>query len=220
MDLDLDKSTKELMLMAFSNNLPADAMEQIAEQVAEGIADLAGESFAPFEAVAEDPVATPAPLVDLAEESFEVWILEFGTIEQNWDSGKDLLLLAKATGRWHHQIRFNGVGHAFARSSLQKDNDEPLLIKELIVSPLARKIDEAIHWIDSNVQENYLTHMLSVPAYQLIAFWLIDEANQTSQVFTISSPNLGEGLATNQLIKSDVFLSELVKRKPFSGIIS
>jgi hypothetical protein len=162
-------------------------------------------------------------------ESFSLWMLETEKIKQaDWP---DLRELVKPTHRWHHQIKIDGKGVAFARSTPPKDSQGSHYITELFApSPdardenpqasLAERIDEAIDWIDQNVKQDYLVHLLAVPAYQVNAFWLFDLSRHESQVVVIDSPPEFEELKRGKLFTSRQFLEAISKERiePITGI--
>src|SRR5213593_77019 len=121
-------------------------------------------------------------------ESFSLYMLpaegiQRGTEHRDWP---DLQHLVKETGRWHHQIRFGGKGRGFARSIAPPYAPERSSIRELFLSPLAERIDKTIDWLDKHVSEDLVVRLLEVPAYQVYAFWIFDEAKGESRVVNIS----------------------------------
>jgi|SRR6185436_17036475 len=177
--------------MAHAESLPNDVLEAVAEQIGAilpGVADSAD---------LRDAQVTMG-------ETFELWALGADAITQPIN---DLNQLATQTGRWHHQVAYRGEIGSFARSAPLGAEPSSWRVAEFFESPLAKKIDEAINWIDQNTDMDPLVRLLVVPAYQLHAFWLLDAENV--QVFVIDCPSQFTYLRSGYLFSQDEFLQSL-----------
>lgn len=116
-------------------------------------------------------------------ENVDVWQLSANLVPE---STNDLNLVAKPTGEWHLQVKAEDIPIAYARSSPIGFDPTDWLVDGVFQSDLAQKIDEAVDWIDANVQnDNILVRLLVAPAYQLHAFWLIDQDEPNQQTIVI-----------------------------------
>jgi hypothetical protein len=116
-------------------------------------------------------------------ENVDVWQLPANLVTEPTN---DLNFLAKPTGEWHLQVRSDDIPIAYARSSPIGFAPTDWLVDGVFQSDLAQKIDEVMTWIDANLQnENILVRLLVAPAYQLHAFWLIDQDEPSQQTIVI-----------------------------------
>ena len=193
----------------------------------------AGERAASAEAAGEGE-AKPAELV----ETFAVWTLDARSLspprgrgaakksgaKKSVAKGDSLRALARPTGRWHHQIKVGGRAAAFARSSGARLKLDSASLRGLFVSPLARKVEAAIDWIDENEPEDRdgvrdpVVRLLVVPPYQLHAFWLLDEREGTSEVFVVDAPPRLDAPGRARLIDEREFLELLRRSRPVRGL--
>jgi hypothetical protein len=156
--------------------------------------------------------------IDLGE-TFAVWVLAPEQIYSGARQGEDLVKLAADTGHWHHQIRFEGKGMAYARSMRGDENEgnESWRLCELGVSVLAEEIQAAAEWSDANMSDDYVMRLLMVPSRQVRAFWFIDEAKQTSSVYIITAPPYFKKLRKKTRMSSSEFLTALASEREISG---
>ncbi len=155
--------------------------------------------------------------IDLGE-TFAVWALRTDKIRSGVEKDEDLVKLAANTRHWHHQIRFDGKGLAYARSKPgEGEGNERWKLCELGVSTLAAEIQAASEWSDDNVPDDYLMRLLVVPSRQVRAFWFIDEPNQTSHVYIINSPPYFKDVWKKRSMSSREFLTALAAERPISG---
>ncbi|MCA1615783.1 MAG: hypothetical protein LC800_17115 [Acidobacteria bacterium] len=133
--------------------------------------------------------------------------------------------LARSTGRWHHQIRVGGSAAAFARSAGQKLKLDGASLRGLFVSPLARKVEEAVGWIDANERDERdggrdpLVRLLVVPSRQLHAFWLLDERGGTSEVLIVDAPARFDAAGRGRRLLGEQEFLEMVRRsRPVRGL--
>jgi hypothetical protein len=116
-------------------------------------------------------------------ENVDVWQLPANLVAEPTN---ELKLLAKPTGQWHLQIKSEDIPIAYARSSPMGFAPNDWLVDGVFQSDLAQKIDQTVDWIDGNLQnENILVRLLVAPAYQLHAFWLIDQDEPSQQKIVI-----------------------------------
>lgn len=199
--------------MANAEKLSNDVLNVVAEQIKERLGNVSPERF--FIPLAN---GAPTPSAELTE-SFDVWMLGVDNLDSYAQAETDLLNLAKPTGRWHHQIRFDDRGGAFALSKPLGPEASSWSVREISVSPIADDIDKAITLVDDlNLPDDRLVRMLVAPAFHLKAFWIIDKTANTSEVLVISaSPSLTH-LKLNEKISSKDFLDALLKERPIIGI--
>lgn len=146
-------------------------------------------------------------------ESFAVWSLGADAVTK---SGVDLSQLAQQTGRWHHQINIDGKAEAFARSMSLGPDAASWSVREMFESEIAKKIDDAIEWVDQNVEGDPLVRLLVIPAYHVHAFWL--KEGDASQVLVVDMPQGFTQLQSGTLYSSAEFLEALAKEQHIVGI--
>lgn len=221
--------------MAHADKVSRAALASLAEEIGELLdgAEL-GEEIAPASLAEVAGGATEAWSAELVE-TFAVWTLDARALTRGRGAAKKsgakksaaksdrLSAHARATGRWHHQIRVGGIAAAFARSSgakLELDSASP---SGLFVSPLAGKVEEAIDWIDENEPEGRdgardpVVRLLVVPSHQLHAFWLLDEGEGTSEALVIDAP-ARFGAPARRLLGEGEFLELLRRSRPVRGL--
>jgi hypothetical protein len=140
---------------------------------------------------------------------------------------KDLSELAELTGRRHHQLKYNKIPLAYARS-LVKDNDS---LCQLFATKLAGKVENAITWLDTPQNQppqfaegTWLVRLLTIPTYHAHAF-LIQKAQNgngvavgDSYVFVVSAPAWLENLQDKKLFDTREFLLAFKDQKPIIGL--
>lgn len=158
-------------------------------------------------------------------ETFDVWMLRLDTIAYGAAYNIELTKLATDIGRYHHQITFAGLAEAFARSSLPVTPQGSPTLEELFVSPLAKRIDEAIEWIDQTVTDDPLVRLLVVPSHYLSALWLAYSTGPSRVLIvdvggapSIDFEHILNGLKANQLHDSSAFLQALSNTLPALGV--
>lgn len=194
----------------------------------------AGARAATAAAAAGEGEPEPAELV----ETFAVWTLDARALapvsgrgaakksgaKKSGAKGNSLRAFARPTGRWHHQIKVGGRAAAFARSSGPRLKLDSASLRGLFVSPLARKIEAAIDWIDENEPEERdgvrdpVVRLLVVPSHQLHAFWLFDEREGTSEVFVVDAPPRLDATGRGGLIDEREFLDLLRRSRAVRGL--
>ncbi|HJQ23018.1 MAG TPA: hypothetical protein VKA60_03820 [Blastocatellia bacterium] len=185
--------------MVHTDSIPPEALARIADQIGIGITGLL------------DPEQLDDLHIELAE-SFQLWMIGAAPVQHFWQKSQDLFNCVQPTSRWHHQIKFNGEAAAFARSSPPDKDSEQWLLCELFVSSLAKRIEKGIAKIDQRETEfknNPVVRLLVAPAYQLYAFWLLDEIEMASRVMVIDCPKEFGKLKTYNFFNSSEFLAAL-----------
>jgi len=198
--------------MAHAPEIPAAALASIARQIGSRLSRPPG---APGRFVAAE--ALPAEI----GESFPVYMLGVDAIPYR-HSG--LAKIVRPTGVWQHQIRYGAQAQDIASSlgpppgaaAAAPGAAPDWQVQEVVQSPAAPRIDDAIAWIDKNVPGDPEANLLAVPAFYLTAFWLHD-SNGDNVVIADMPPRLGN-LQPLKLYSSDDFLSQLADIKPMSGV--
>lgn len=150
-------------------------------------------------------------------ESMQVWSL---SVDATTSLQMPFRESAINTQRWHHQIRFNQVTTAFARTKRERKSAdskaERWRIVRLCDSPLARQIDIAIEWIEANKLPEGTVRLLDIPAYDVDAFWL--ESKGGDYVILISAPDAYEALEKQRVYKKKEFLDQLSQLPFIQGV--
>jgi hypothetical protein len=148
--------------------------------------------------------------IKVDEEPIAVYALpavDYGSAAQR---GKDLGELAKPTGHWHYQIRFNGKSLAYARSALL--NNDRASLSKVSVSSLAAAIDVVLR----NVHNRLWVRLLTVPERHVNALWWTDEAGK-SQVRVLPG-RFTKPESTLETLDSRDFLNFLNEKPRLDGI--
>lgn len=186
--------------MAHVQKLPDHALDAIAKQVGKLYPSL------------DNNVTQAQPLAALTE-TFPIWTLSIDAI----DTGKNNLLeLVQDTHRWHSQILIDGKPEAVARSIVLDGDASSWSVKQVLKGDLAKTVDDAIRWIDAEVETDSLVRILEVPAFFITALWLID--GQESSIVIAKCPESLQEL--NRLVQysSQEFLEILRRESPAVGI--
>lgn len=162
--------------MAHADPFPVDALPSIAAAVGRRLTVLPG-------------VPGDINLVQLAE-TFALWTLRAETLDSDYDATPDLERVASVTDRWHHQVRGEAGAFAFARSVRAGEHRNEWQVAEVFVSPLARRVDDAIDWIDAHISQDPVARLLVVPTLQVHAFWL--HGDGTEQLVVVDAPAAAE----------------------------
>lgn len=142
--------------MAHAPEIPQAALQSIARQI--------GERLTP-PGMATLSAGQPLEIT----ESFPVFMLGLDAVRQRPDNLRNVAL---QTGVWQHQLRHGVAAMEIARSIEPGAAGAQWQLQEVVTSPSAGRIDEAITWIDQNVPEDAIANLLVVPAFYLSAFWL------------------------------------------------
>lgn len=148
--------------MLVKENLPEARLETISKQITGMLAGLL------------DKRASQPNSMQLRE-SFAIWTLNLRDLTDN--PPKDAGLPALETGYWHHQILFDGKPKAHARSEVFPKR--PARVREVAISPLAKKIDDAIEFVESPERDwasSDVVHvqLLALPSLLIYTFRLVE----------------------------------------------
>jgi len=188
--------------MVETDFIPEDALQSIARQIGFEITSLA------------EPEFLSSIEIELAE-TLQFWVLSAEPGEQG--IGNSLAHLLQPTGRWHHQIKFNGAAAAFARSSEPDEDSDQWVLCELFISPFAERIARGIDQIEHLESNNSIVRLFIAPAYKIHALWLVNQ-DETSQVLVIDRPEEFIELPTNRLVDSRNFLAAVSSLHDIVGI--
>ena len=146
-------------------------------------------------------------------ETFAVWMIGLDDLLSGPDN---LSELAIETGRWHHQLNVDGDAGVFARSKAHGGNPSGRRITEVFRSQLAEKIDASVTWIDENLRGDPLVRLLTIPAYHLTAFWLVEERRDS--VMIVDVPAYYSMLESGfDVLAAETFLDTVRRGSPAEG---
>jgi hypothetical protein len=192
--------------MATADPLPQAALQSVAAQLGQFLA-------AP-------PAQTPAALAVVQQpELAESLAVCFVTAAQVEDPPKDLGVLARPSGYWHHQVRTAAGATHMARSSRQGfAGTDDMQVEQLVASPVAAKIDAAIAWVDEEHPDDDATvRLLVIPAYYVHALLMV-RGEKYSAVLADQPPGFTE-LKERKEYPLRKFLKRLAKESP-SGTLT
>jgi hypothetical protein len=208
--------------MAFTRELRQDVLDAISSMVGARLVDLAKSSggVSPL-AAARAHAADAAPWGEKASElaeSFPLWMLDPNSLTPETN---DLRIVARPTRRWHHQIRLPNGTWSHARSEVRGDEADPRswFLQEVVSGYLAMSIDRAIAKIDMELPDSYVARLLSIPAYLINVFWLLDEQSDDQRFFLIPSPGSPGRLKSDALLEASQFLALLRSHRPVQGLV-
>lgn len=186
--------------MAHVQKLPEGTLDAIAEQVGRLYPSL------------DNTVTQRQPSAELTE-TFPVWFLSIDAINTGNDN---LLELAQDTLRWHSQISIDGKPEGVVRTMASGNALSDWTVRQILKGNFAKTIDDAIQWVDAEVETDPLVRILEIPAFFITALWLID--GQESNVVITTLPKNLQSL--NPLVKyaSQHFLKVLRRELPVIGI--
>jgi len=154
-------------------------------------------------------------------ENFEIWTIPSSMIRPF--EGR-LSLIARQTGRLHHQIRLNRHQRAthVAQSSMPIDGRPGgrLLVHSVMASPLAAQIDQAAAFIDDAEKgehdlESRDVRLLHIPSRLIHAFWLAGPNDD--KIVVIDMPQQTSGLKLRHVYDAHEFLTRLLKTPAIKG---
>ena len=181
--------------MAHVQKLPDDAVDAIAKQVGRLYPSL------------DNSVTQSQPSAELTE-TFPVWFLSIDAINRGNDN---LLELAQDTRRWHSQIWIDGKPEGVARAMAPGSDSSDWAVRQILKGDFAKTIDDAIRWVDAEVETDPLVRILEIPAFFITALWLID--GQESSVVIVRLPEHIQSLSPFVQYSSKDFL-EVLRREP------
>ncbi len=189
--------------MAKTETLPNDVLDVLAQKLGSRLPRI----------LPADALGGAAPSL---RETFALWMLEASDVIAPTN---DLTRLVKNLGVWHHQIASAGNPVAFARSRPLGSDAASWSIREVSTSKLAAAIDDAISWIDANIPDPLTVRLVTIPAYNVYAFLLYDEADTSKQkVVVISAPPGTRTLTTHKVYSSQEFLDALRATQHIRGL--
>ena len=181
--------------MAHVQKLPDDALNAIAKQVGRLYPSL------------DNNVTQRQPSAELTE-TFPVWFLSIDAI--NTGNG-NLLELAQDTLRWHSQIWIDGKPEAVVRTMASGDDVSDWGVRQILKGNFAKAVDDAIRWVDAEVETDSLVRILEIPTFFITTLWLID-GQESSVVIARHSENL-QNLSPLVQYSSQEFL-RVLRREP------
>ena len=183
--------------MAHVQELPDGALDTIAKQVGRLYPSL------------DNNVTRLQPSAELTE-TFPVWFLSTDGISTGSDN---LLEIAQNTGRWHSQIWIDGKPKGVAHFVAVDEDASDWTVTQVLKGDLAKTVDDAIRWVDAEVNTDALVRILEIPAFFITALWLID-GQESSVVIARYSENL-QSLSRLVQYSSEDFL-EVLRREPYA----
>ena len=186
--------------MAHVQTLPDDTLNAIAKQVGRLYPSL------------DNNVPQRQPSAELTE-TFPVWFLSIDAISTGSDN---LLELAQDTLRWHSQIWIDGRPEAVVRTMASGDDVSDWVVRQILKGDFAKAVDDAIRWVDAEVEADPLVRILEIPTFFMTALWLID-GQESSVVIVRCSENL-QNLSRFVQYSSQEFLRVLRQEPHAIGI--
>ena len=186
--------------MAHVQKLADDAVDAIAKQVGRLYPSL------------DNNVTQRQPSAELTE-TFPVWFLSIDAINTG---NNNLLELAQDTLRWHSQISIDGKPEGVVRAMASGDDASDWTVRQILTGNFAKTIDDAIQWVDTEVETDPLVRILEIPALFITALWLID-GQESSVVIAKRSENL-QSLSPLVQYSSQDFLGALRREPHVIGI--
>ena len=181
--------------MAYVQKLPDDALVAIAEQVGRLYPSL------------DNEVTQRQPSAELTE-TFPVWFLSIDAINTGNDN---LLELAQDTLRWHSQISIDDKPEGVVRAMASGNDASDWTVRQIVKGDFAKTMDDAIQWVDAEVETDPLVRILEIPSFFITALWLID--GQESSVVIARLPEHLQSLSPLVQYSSQRFL-RVLRREP------
>lgn len=201
--------------MAFSKTLPADVLKVIAGDIGARLQPT------PDHINFIGPGLENLPQSSLnVGESFEVWKLTPDALEEIAYGNREIEALTRRSGLWHHQIRRNGEAIGFARSKPFAADAESWSVRDIFISEMAKKIDEAITYVDKYIEEDVEARLLSIPIQQVEAFWFVSGDSSSHKVLIISTSDRIREFEALKEMSSEDFLAALVTKQHGMGVRS
>lgn len=188
--------------MASVRKISRDTKEDLARQIGEQLMFLA-------------PDAVQGKTVELRDD-FAMWRLKKDSLELIVDkSENELGKLSELSDRWHHQIIADGQPIAFARSIAQEGSSLRTVV-DLILSPIAKHIESAIEWLESEVdQDPDDARLLPIPSLYLHTFWVIEESRHRPDVIVVAdSPREQRQFKQRAKIRPSEFIENIRRSVP------
>jgi hypothetical protein len=187
--------------MAHAKLLPQDVLANIAREVSKRLPPPALGAM------------TPGATLEVAD-TFPIYMLG---LDATTHLNKTFSELAINTGDWYHLIRSSTGEHLSARSTANgPDAQDWQLLSLSRSSDLAKRVDEAIVWIDSNVLGDAETRMLKIPAYFITAFWLLDLGKD--EIVLVDMPKRSTNLQYGRVYTATEFLTIVSAERHSQGV--
>ncbi len=148
-------------------------------------------------------------------EAIELWSLP---ADATLEPTNDFRLLAQRTGQWHHQIKLGGNAAATALSMPSGPAAEDWKVTQFSQGDLAAKIDEVVGWLSANAPANAEVRLLMIPAYQVVAAWLLDNNDQSVVIISATRP-ISDTLGPHHFFTTKEVLDVLRSVSVAEGII-
>lgn len=179
-----------------------------ADKYSEGASAAVARQLAAYFAPAS-PTALAAPDRELSE-ALAICFLEAGQVRK---PPRDLSVLARPSGVWHHQIRTGGTATHTARSLQSGLAAESVEVQQMAESPIAEKIDLALAWADKHVKGRATIRLLVAPAYYLHALLVVRDGEYSAVL--ADKPDESIPIEYEREYPLAEFLKALGKIKPF-----
>jgi hypothetical protein len=121
-----------------------------------------------------------------------------------------LSLLIQPSGFWHHQVHTAAGPTHSARSSQQGFELTYLQVEQIVQSPIAAKVAEALAWVDQSFADDDATvRLLVIPAYYVQALLII--RGQKYSAVLVDQPAASRRLEYRKEYVLRTFLKQLGK---------
>lgn len=145
-------------------------------------------------------------------ETLEIWFLEPLPLSPD----ASFASLPRPSGQWHHQIRSEGSGTHYARSTPFGPNENEWDVRCVVKSTISEKVHEAIRWIDRTVPDDgSFGRLLVVPSFHMHAIWLHSETY--NRIVIVDMPKMS-GLRYKHVYTGDEFLKAIWTKPRTRGI--
>lgn len=150
----------------------------------------------------------PATKTVNLRESFAAWEIPLYGVEESL--APKAQFPAREAGYWHHQLMLDEEVAAHAESEPRL---RPRRVRRVTISPLAKKIDDAITWVDRHEGElekdfpNVSVRFLAIPSILIYAFWLVEP----KKVYVIDAFSAFKSLKAGQLLDEKEFLKRMIR---------
>lgn len=223
--------------MAHTDDIRADVLENVARQ----IADFVDRGLEKELIVEGPPPDAPNDIGDekplWVQDSLLVYKLSREALHVIRDSRAegDLGDWVTPTGQSYHQIFLKGEAKAFARSLMPEGESQEVVLCQLSVSPLARRVEDAFNIIkerekketqkkldgsreyDEVLAANPVVRLLDLPSYHIFALWLYAEALRRSRILVVVAPQRFGGEWAGSFLTTAQFFERLKNSGPLTG---
>jgi hypothetical protein len=181
--------------MTGKEELPREARKSISEQIERLLSGVLKQQ-------------SPAPKSVELGESFSIWTLDVGNLDERSLSAS--AFHPRRTGLWHHQIFFDGEPKGWAESEMR--SGQPVRVLEVSLGPIAKKIDDAIDWIEKHevdwaVSNSSTVRFLAIKQLLIYTFWLFEPR----KIYLIDIFPEFQRLTPGRLVDEDSFVALLAE---------